>query len=32
MAGAADADPGQAILAIATAYRRFALGNPPSTR
>jgi AcrR family transcriptional regulator len=25
---AANADPGQAILAIATAYRRFALGNP----
>ncbi len=27
-APAADADPGQAIIAIATAYRRFALGNP----
>ena len=25
---AANADPGQAIIAIATAYRRFALGNP----
>ena len=27
-APAANADPGQAIIAIATAYRRFALGNP----
>jgi AcrR family transcriptional regulator len=27
-ASPADADPGQAIVAIATAYRRFALGNP----
>jgi AcrR family transcriptional regulator len=27
-APAATADPGQAIIAIATAYRRFALGNP----
>ncbi len=27
-APAANADPGQALLAIATAYRRFALGNP----